>query len=643
MNNFSALGLIEPMLRTLRDAGYTTPTEIQAQAIPPALLGRNILGCAQTGTGKTAAFGLPLIQQFMLADQAQGQQPPRIEEVFEEKPDFEYRGGRGERNRRGRRSAKRQQELRPFRPLRALILVPTRELAVQVAESIHLYANETGLRVGAVYGGVSYFHQINMIKQGVDFLVATPGRLVDLLGQGFGDLSTIKAFVLDEADLMLDMGFMPDLKRIIKRLPVERQTLFFSATMPREIADLVNEILRDPVTIKVAPQQPAAERIEQSVCFVPKAQKPALLTQLLDQKHVNRAIVFTRTKRNANDVTKKLLSTGFKADVIHGNKSQNARQRTLNAFRDDKLHVLVATDVAARGIDIDGISHVFNYDMPTEPETYVHRIGRTARAGASGIAISFCDREERGKLRDVERLLKTTLPINRDVPAEHQHEAKSHHSDRQDSPSNLDDFEQQERDQPRPNKRPSKFKNSIKGGEKKAFSSHGMGKYQPGRAANPNRPKVNNGTGRRSSLQARYDMRANADHFDYLEDVEDLTEMSTSRDMDQASTPRDDNRGGRDERRPSRTKRRKPGGVGQQSGRIERGSSTRQSSAQGERRERSNDRNGERRERFGEQERDARSGRSFARRARPAAQASGDRQPSRGPKRGQRRLVRGKR
>ncbi len=405
--SFAELGLAAPLLRALDAQGYSTPTPIQAQAIPPALEGRDVLGCAQTGTGKTAAFALPLLQRLMesgpvpVAPQPQEQQsspPPR----------------KGGRRLQGRRFNDRPVE--PYRPTRVLVLAPTRELAVQISESFRDYGAQTGLKWAAIFGGVGYQPQIQALRRGVDILVATPGRLVDLIQQGYCDLSTVEAFVLDEADRMLDMGFMPDLRRIIDQLPEKKQTLFFSATMPPEIAKLADDLLVDPFRIDIAPTRPAAERIDQSVCFVPKSFKSQLLIRWIADHAIERAIVFSRTKHGADRIAKHLEEAGITADAIHGNKSQNARQRTLQAFRTSELQVLVATDLAARGIDVDGISHVFNYDLPIEPETYVHRIGRTARAGASGIAVSFCDRDERGMLRSIERLLKRALPIISDLP-----------------------------------------------------------------------------------------------------------------------------------------------------------------------------------------------------------------------------------
>jgi ATP-dependent RNA helicase RhlE len=370
--SFVELGLNEPILRALTTEGYSTPTPIQAQAIPHVLNGFDLLGCAQTGTGKTAAFALPVLQRLMAAGPT-----PR---------------GRG-------------------RKIRTLVLSPTRELAVQIADSFRAYGRHTGLRHTIVVGGVSQRPQVRDLQHGVDTLIATPGRLVDLYEQGFVDLSGVEIFVLDEADRMLDMGFMPALRRIINWVPSERQTLFFSATMPPEIEQLAQRILHNPVQARIAPAKATTELIEQQLYMVPRNRKTELLTHFLQNESISRAIVFTRTKHGADRVTRQLEHANVKAEAIHGNKSQNARQRTLYNFKSGRITVLVATDVAARGLDIDGVSHVFNYDLPHEPETYVHRIGRTGRAGATGVAIAFCDAEERQDLLAIERLLKQRLTV----------------------------------------------------------------------------------------------------------------------------------------------------------------------------------------------------------------------------------------
>jgi len=375
---FSELGLAEPVLRAVTAAGYSVPTPIQQQAIPPVAAGRDLLGCAQTGTGKTAAFALPIIHRLT----AQGNPP----------------AGRGRR-------------------IRALVLSPTRELASQIHESFVEYGRGTPLRQCVVFGGVSQQRQTRALQHGVDILVATPGRLLDLMNQGFVDLRHVEIFVLDEADRMLDMGFLPDVRRVIRQVPQSRQTLLFSATMPESIRSLADSILRDPVQVHIAPVQATADQIEQSVYLVPQHNKPQLLAHLLGQAPVHRALVFTRTKHGADGVVRKLLRAGIRAEAIHGNKSQNARQRALANFKQSRTHVLVATDIAARGIDVDGISHVLNYDLPREPETYVHRIGRTGRAGATGIAVSFCDRAERTLLASIEREIRRAIPIRDDHPA----------------------------------------------------------------------------------------------------------------------------------------------------------------------------------------------------------------------------------
>lgn len=356
------MGLDGPLLKAVREAGYDTPTPIQAQAIPPALKGRDVLGVAQTGTGKTAAFGLPILQ--------------RLDGLADDETD-----------------------------LRALILTPTRELAAQIDDSLKTYGKHLELWHTVIFGGVKDKPQIRELERGLDALVATPGRLLDLMNRGHVDLSRIEVFVLDEADRMLDMGFLPDVKRVIAKLPKKRQTLFFSATMPSEIQRLADTLLTDPVKVAVAPVSSTAEKIDQRIYFVDKRDKRRLLVDLLKQDDTEHTLVFTRTKHGANRVVKQLGQAGIEAAAIHGNKSQGARTRALDGFRDGSLHVLVATDIAARGIDVDGITHVINFDLPNVPETYVHRIGRTARAGASGIALSFCEVEERPYLVDIERLI----------------------------------------------------------------------------------------------------------------------------------------------------------------------------------------------------------------------------------------------
>jgi len=360
---FDQLGLIPPLLRAVAEAGYAAPTPIQRDAIPPALQGRDLVGCAQTGTGKTAAFALPALQHIELHA---GEEPS----------------------------------------IRVLVLTPTRELAAQIDESFGIYGRHLELWHTVIFGGVKDGPQKEELRQGVDVLTATPGRLLDLMGQGEVSLDRVEIFVLDEADRMLDMGFLPDVRRVTAALPRERQTLFFSATMPEEIRSLARSLLRDPVSVTEARVAEPVELVTQRLYFVDKSAKPRLLADLLRETAATRALVFTRTKHGANRVAKNLDKTGVRVAAIHGNKSQGARTRALEGFRRGELTVLVATDLAARGIDVDNVTHVINYDLPNVPETYVHRIGRTARAGAAGQAISFCEQEERPYLVDIERLIK---------------------------------------------------------------------------------------------------------------------------------------------------------------------------------------------------------------------------------------------
>ena len=378
---FDKLGLIEPLLKAVRSEGYTLSTEIQKQAIPYVLEGRDILGCAQTGTGKTAAFALPILQRLH-AHAASG-------------------AGRG-------------------RVIRCLVLTPTRELAAQIGDSFRAYGQHAGLKHTVIYGGVKQSSQEQALKRGVDILVATPGRLLDLLNQRLLNLRQVEIFVLDEADRMLDMGFIHDIRRLIALLPAKRQTLMFSATMPREIQGLADSILQKPVQIRVASGSPAAVTVRQSLYYAESSQKPILLEHLLAGAVITRGLVFTRTKRGADKVVKRLTHVGIVAEAIHSNKSQNARQRALDNFKKGKTRVLVASDIASRGLDVDDISHVVNYDLPHDAETYVHRIGRTGRAGASGQAISFCSQDERPQLKDIEKLLGKSIPLLRpslDLPA----------------------------------------------------------------------------------------------------------------------------------------------------------------------------------------------------------------------------------
>ncbi len=374
--SFEKLNLIKPIQKALAEEGYIHPTPIQNQAIPVILERKDILGCAQTGTGKTAAFAAPILQM-----------------LYAEMPTGKYR-----------------------RTIKSLILTPTRELAVQIEESFRTYGKYTGLRSTVVFGGVSQTRQTDILRNGVDILIATPGRLLDLMNQNYISLKEIKLFVLDEADRMLDMGFINDIKKIIAKLPVKRQSLFFSATMPPEIVKFARTILSDPVKIEVTPESPAVEAIKQGVYFVSKPDKKALLIHILKNESIDSALVFTRTKHGADQVTKSLNSAKIHAEAIHGNKSQNARQTALNNFKSKRTRVLVATDIAARGIDVDKLSHVINFEMPDVSETYVHRIGRTGRAGLSGVALSFCDADERSQLRDINRLINIPIPVIKDHP-----------------------------------------------------------------------------------------------------------------------------------------------------------------------------------------------------------------------------------
>lgn len=367
---FKELGVIEPILKALAEKGYTQPTPIQAQAIPVLLKGKDLLGSAQTGTGKTAAFTIPILQHL-----AEGVPP------------------------------KKQ------RKIQALIITPTRELAIQIDDNIRAYAQHTDIRSTVIFGGVKQESQVKTLKRGVDVLTATPGRLLDLINQGFISLKNVNHFVLDEADQMLDMGFVHDIKKILKKLPQERQSLFFSATMPKSIIELSKQILGDFERVNIAPQQTTAERVDQAIYFVPKKNKTKLLVHVLKTESFETVLVFSRTKHGANKIVKKLSQAGIQSAAIHGNKSQNQRQKVLNEFKDGKINVLVATDIAARGIDVSQLSLVVQFDLPNVPETYVHRIGRTGRAKASGNAIAFCDKDERPYLKSIEKLIDQRLPV----------------------------------------------------------------------------------------------------------------------------------------------------------------------------------------------------------------------------------------
>jgi superfamily II DNA/RNA helicase len=369
LTSFSDLGLAEPLTRALADEGYAAPTPIQTETIPLVLAARDVQGIAQTGTGKTAAFALPILHR--LAETRRRPHP---------------------------------------RTCRVLVLSPTRELSAQIVDSFVAYGRYLRPSVALAIGGVNIKPQMRALTPGVEVLVATPGRLMDLMQNRAVTLDQVEYFVLDEADRMLDMGFIHDIRRIVGKLPAARQTLFFSATMPKEIADLANAMLRDPVRVAVTPSATTVERIEQRIIHVDRAGKPALLAEVLRAEPVDRALIFTRTKHGADKVVRSLAKAGLDAAAIHGNKSQGQRERVLAAFRTGSVRTLVATDIAARGIDVEGISHVVNYDLPNIPESYVHRIGRTARAGADGIAISFCDAEERPFLRDIEKLIRMSIP-----------------------------------------------------------------------------------------------------------------------------------------------------------------------------------------------------------------------------------------
>lgn len=376
---FNELNLIEPILRALQQEGYDTPTPIQQQAIPKVLQGRDLMGCAQTGTGKTCAFAVPILQNL-------------------------YNNTTNNNTNSNRRK------------ISCLVVTPTRELAIQIQESFEAYGRHTGLKSTVIFGGVGQKPQTDAIQRGTDILVATPGRLLDLMNQGFITLRDIEFFVLDEADRMLDMGFVHDVKKIIKALPQRRQSLFFSATMPAEIVSLANTILSNPASVSVTPVSSTADTVQQFLYHTDKHNKINLLIDILEDRGIETALVFTRTKHGADKIVKMLVKAGIGAEAIHGNKGQNARQRALSNFKNKTTRVLVATDIAARGIDIDELAWVINYDIPNIPETYVHRIGRTGRAGASGTALSFCEQEERPYIRDIEKLICKSIPLAENNP-----------------------------------------------------------------------------------------------------------------------------------------------------------------------------------------------------------------------------------
>lgn len=406
---FADLGLVEPIVRAVAELGYTAPSPIQAQAIPHILSSRDVLGSAQTGTGKTAAFALPILQSLKLHELPKGQRPNR----------------------------------QPRKP-RVLVLAPTRELATQIDDSFRDYGRYLHVRSFAIFGGVGQGQQVNALRNGLDVLVATPGRLLDLINQGHCDLSAVEVFVLDEADHMLDMGFIRDIRKICGMVPDVRQTLLFSATMPGDIRSLADAILREPVRVQTAPASAPAAAVSQAVYHIRKAFKPALLEVLLKTEATGRTLVFSRTKHGADRIVKQLAKGGIDARAIHGNKTQNARTRALDSFKAGRTNVLIATDIAARGIDVDDVTHVVNFDLPNTPETYVHRIGRTARAGASGIAITMCDRAEMGDLRAIERKLGRQLEVRPvgELP-------DVHYVDMDEEPLSSDDLRSQDRRPPR--------------------------------------------------------------------------------------------------------------------------------------------------------------------------------------------------
>lgn len=372
---FQELQLSEPILRALKEEGYTKPTPIQQEAIPIVLDQKDLLGCAQTGTGKTAAFAIPILERLQKGPKSNG-----------------------------------------YKHIRALILTPTRELAAQIDESFTAYGKYTGLKHDVIFGGVSQHTQTLALRNGTDILIATPGRLLDLMNQGYVHIAHLEFFVLDEADRMLDMGFINDIKKIIRELPEERQTLFFSATMPPTISKLADSLLTDPLKVEITPVSTTAEKIKQAVFMVSKADKPALLEYLLNTGNITRTLVFARTKHGADKIAKQLTKSGIRAEALHGDKSQQSRTSALHNFKNGRLRVLVATDIVARGIDVDSLAFVINYDMPEMPETYVHRIGRTGRAEKSGIALSFCSREEKENLRLINKVTNQNIPLVKDHP-----------------------------------------------------------------------------------------------------------------------------------------------------------------------------------------------------------------------------------
>ncbi|QMW05916.1 DEAD/DEAH box helicase [Spirosoma foliorum] len=449
---FSELSLIDPILKALAEEGYTTPTPIQEQAIPILLNRRDLLGCAQTGTGKTAAFAIPILQ-LLNEDRLKNPNGPRR--------------------------------------IKTLVMTPTRELAIQISESFAAYGRHLNLRHTVIFGGVSQHAQVNSLKAGVDVLIATPGRLLDLMNQGFVSLRDIQFFVLDEADRMLDMGFIHDVKKVIAKLPERRQSLFFSATMPPDVAKLADTILRNPAKVEVTPVSSTADTIDQAVYFVGREDKRKLLVHILSDQKIKSVLVFARTKHGADKVVKDLLKAGIGAEAIHGNKSQNARQRALSNFKSRETRVLVATDIAARGIDVDELSHVINYELPNIPETYVHRIGRTGRAGHDGIALSFCDAEETEFLRDIHKLIGKRVPVIENhpyvldiataavTPAPAQRQGQNRNGNRQRGNGG--------RSTESPNQRPFRREGGNNSNRQADSSTGNQPRNQQSRPANPNR------------------------------------------------------------------------------------------------------------------------------------------------------------
>jgi len=449
---FDELHLIDPLLRAVKDQGYTEPTPIQEQAIPHVLAERDLIGLAQTGTGKTAAFALPTLQR--LTDMTANRHP------------------------------------KAHHHTQVLVLAPTRELASQIGDSFKAYGRYTRLYHTVIFGGVSQRNQEKHLRRGVDIIVATPGRLLDLMNQGIVRLDRLKILILDEADRMLDMGFMPDIKRIIEKLPSQRQTLLFSATMPPDIQSLAQTILVDPVQVAVAPESTTLEAIEQRVFFVEKSDKRRLLEHLIDEYGMHRTLVFTRTKHGANRLSQQLSKAKIRSEAIHGNKSQRARETALANFKNGKIQVLVATDIAARGIDVDDISHVVNYDLPNDTESYVHRIGRTGRAGAAGIAFSFCAFDERKYLMDIERLIQMHIPITSEHPYLTEHGIPN--------PTNLDG-----------RRRSSQGGNSKNGSNKRSNNSHRGGRSNNGNGRSQRSRSGEGGSKSRNNRRRRSNQRQN--------------------------------------------------------------------------------------------------------------------------------------